>query len=184
MQFICFTVVEVIMNILEKYFEDYQKAEKDGTLKQFKEKLRIAKAKQEYEAKKKNYTRAWTPSTYSASAHEKYQGNSHLYVLKIKLKRETFYKIGISVTPKRRLLSIPFKPSEKSIILCLKANVDLIIKLEKQLHHLLKNSKYIPSILFGGYTECFSNIDGILDYIPFDQIEVITNSLSQQEIAA
>ena len=115
-----------------------------------------------------------------------YDGFSNLYILLLQNNSESFYKIGISVDVKERVRQIYYNSEVSysiSILGLFKAEAGIIWDLETNLHRQYKLHGYIPEIKFGGYTECFSNIDGILDHIPFDQLEVITNLLSQQEIA-
>lgn len=122
---------------------------------------------------------------YSPLFNEKYK-YSYLYVVRLYNSKESFYKIGISVTPTARLKRIAKESGYAfETLLVIKGLVNNIPKLEYTLHKLIKSNRCIPSNYFAGsITECFSNIDGILDHIPFDKVEVITDLLSQQEIAA
>lgn len=117
------------------------------------------------------------------------EGYSCLYVMFFKNKQESFYKVGISKDPISRKMSIisqygGIESLDGEIYLNIKAKAGFIWDLETKLHRLFKEFSYTPVKYFGGKTECFTNIDGILDHIPFDQVEVIIDLLSQQEIAA
>ena len=117
----------------------------------------------------------------------KYNNTSNLYVLFFSNDSESFYKIGITVSMDTRIYSLGVDTSKNYTIvplLVLKGDSGFIWDLEKTFHRLYKKYRQKPLINFAGYTECFSNIDGILDHIPFDQVEVITDLLSHKEIAA
>lgn len=121
-----------------------------------------------------------------------YGGLSNLYILSLIEDGKIFYKIGIALRGVRyRLRNSTTSISKnkvklplKEVLFVIKGDAELIWNLEKFLHKSFKPFKYKPTTNFIGYTECFSSIDGILDHIPFDQVEVITDLLSQQEIAA
>lgn len=115
-----------------------------------------------------------------------YGGKDNLYVIKLWNNSETFYKIGISFNTYNRFQFIKHESGYNLEALCIiKSDCKIIWKLESTLHKLFREIKYNPAVKFAGSKlECFSNIDGILDHIPFDQVEVITDLLSQQEIAA
>ena len=113
-----------------------------------------------------------------------------LYVFCYTSEEETFYKIGITNNLQNRE-----KQLNKS---CIKLNANYSIKLlfairstsrfvaglEYDLHRIFSRYKVLPKFSVSGYTECFSTTSGLLTYIPFSQVEVITDLLSQQEIAA
>lgn len=123
--------------------------------------------------------RRYSPMFNSKHSH------SNLYIIHFYNKLESFYKIGITVQPETRFRS--FKQTGYNVKVCLliRGLVNEIPVLEKMLQNYYEHVHYKPLQPFvGSKTECFSNIDGILDHIPFDQVEVITNLLSQQEIAA
>lgn len=130
-------------------------------------------------------------ASYTRSAYidicKRYEGKSNLYLLFITSPLESFYKIGITKSFKERYSDLVHQLGSDYVVSTLytvKAEAGLIWDLETKLHQIYYSSKYKTNFKFGGYTECFSNIDGILDHIPFDQVEVITDLLSQQEIAA
>ena len=128
-----------------------------------------------YDHKEKAYT----------NTAKKNHKQTFLYVYHLTNVTESFYKIGISVDPFRRLRTIRSQSGYQiSIPYLIKGSLELIPVVEKEIHLLLKDFHHTPSKFFSGSkTECFSSIDGILDHIPFDQVEVITDLLSQQEIA-
>ena len=111
-----------------------------------------------------------------------------LYILHFYNEFESFYKIGITT---EKTVKARYNDNRKtgrysfSSLVVLKGTPAGIYDLEKFLHSKYKANQYLPDNPFpGSLKECFSNIDGILDHIPFDQVEVITDLLSQQEIAA
>lgn len=111
---------------------------------------------------------------------------SNLYVMEFSNHTETFFKIGISVDTEVRTKSLKVSSKQEyniKSLLVLRADIDFIPKLEIVLHSVFQNFSYKPKQPFQGDGECFSTVHGILDHIPFDQVEIITNSLSQQEIA-
>lgn len=110
-----------------------------------------------------------------------------LYVIKFYKDFEIFYKIGITNNSIKHRYTGKKKSDYNLSTLYYIQSLDagLIWDLEKDLHIIFNEKHYVPLNHFEGCrTECFSNIDGILDHIPFDQVEVITDLLSQKEIAA
>lgn len=110
-----------------------------------------------------------------------------LYVLEFSKDDELFYKIGITNNSvKYRYAGKKKADYNVNVLLYVQSlNSSLIWDLEKLLHREHAANHYSPITHFhGSMLECFSSIDGILDHIPFDQVEVITDLLSQQEIVA
>ena len=111
-----------------------------------------------------------------------------LYILHFYNDSESFYKVGLTT---EKTVKARYNDNRKtggysiSTLLVVKGTPGGIYDLEKYLHLKYKSNHYLPNSPFpGSLKECFDNIDGILDHIPFDQVEVITDLLSQQEIAA
>ncbi len=90
-----------------------------------------------------------------------------LYVIRCWNDEEEFYKIGRTFqTLKNRFKTKFYMPYDYEIIFIEKSeDSDYIYKKERKLHKLNKNNKYTPNIKFGGYTECFSNIDDIWEIV-------------------
>ncbi len=109
---------------------------------------------------------------------------SFLYILFLSNGGESFYKVGITTNVTKRLGKINSEGYVPNVLSIFKGDHSTIFTLEKKLHKKFKKNTYVPIVQFGGYTECFSNIDGILDHIPFNQVEVITDLVSQKEVAA
>lgn len=120
--------------------------------------------------------------------HKKKHQYSNVYIIMLQSDSETYYKVGISTDVARRLRNII--SSAKGyytgfLLASFKLDIDSTCRLEDYLHTVLKPYRVKPVVKFSGSSsECFSNIDGILNHIPFDQVEVITDLLSHKEIAA
>ena len=57
-------------------------------------------------------------------------------------------------------------PYKFSVVRELVDSAETIYKAEKAIHRLMSKRKYLPKIHFGGYTECFSDIDnGVLKLV-------------------
>lgn len=86
--------------------------------------------------------------------------NATVYIIKCYNHKEEFYKIGITTyTVKERFESDSKLPYQYEIIKELKTNLYNAIYLEQQLQDLHKDYLYAPKIEFGGYTECFSQLN-------------------------
>lgn len=115
--------------------------------------------------------------------HKKKHQYSNVYIIMLQSDSETYYKVGISTDVARRLRHI--LASAKNyytgfLLASFKLDIDSTCRLEAYLHTVLKPYRVKPVVKFSGSSsECFSNIDGILDHIPFDQVEVITNNLKE-----
>lgn len=107
--------------------------------------------------------------------------NVYLYLIKLSNKKEAFYKIGISVNKYSRFYQImKFGYSCNIEYMMFGKNYLELLELEGKLHNIFSEKSYTPFVKFGGYTECYSNIDE-KEYIkvlrelhPF-QCEVIKN---------
>lgn len=90
---------------------------------------------------------------------EKFEGKTHLYLVRCFEKNEEFFKIGIS--RKGALMRFDSKkklPYNFEILEEIYGDANLIWDLEKSLHKLLTKHKYIPKLDFHGKTECFKDI--------------------------
>lgn len=82
-----------------------------------------------------------------------------VYTIKCKLESESFYKIGITV---KENISDRFNgrfPYEYDTIYKINTNLYDATFIENELHSIFLDYKYKPSMYFGGWTECFSEID-------------------------
>lgn len=84
-----------------------------------------------------------------------------LYLAKFYNQDESFFKIGISVNKYSRFYQIMKAGYKCKIIymLCGKGNYLELLELENLLHQSYRSSNYQPQVWFGGYTECYKNID-------------------------
>lgn len=84
-------------------------------------------------------------------------GISNLYIIKMTLGSEKFYKVGITKRSlKSRFMSNPYEIEKIRFIT---GDAGFIFDLEKQLHRILSKYQYRPLIKFKGSTlECFSKI--------------------------
>ena len=87
-------------------------------------------------------------------------GRGLFYVIKCKLGKESFYKIGItSRSVKERYCSKGHLPYSYTTLYSIKDNADYIHKLEARVHVLLKEHHYTPRLEFkGSVYECFTTI--------------------------
>ena len=91
---------------------------------------------------------------------EFYLKEGTFYVLKFKNENEEFFKIGISIHFNIRLSQIKNSSKNKYLIELIYSKVDkipTIAKYEYDLKIKYLNFKHIPSIKFGGHTECFTD---------------------------
>ncbi len=82
-----------------------------------------------------------------------------VYIVKFSNKNECFYKIGITDRFTSRLSPIKKLYNNFEIIISKVFDVKTAIEKEKLLHIINKEYEYIPKIKFGGYLECFSDIN-------------------------
>lgn len=92
------------------------------------------------------------------NACNNFDGYGILYLIMCSGNDEFFYKIGITSRKLRHRFSGSAMPYFYEEISVYKDESEKIFKLEKRMHKLLKKFKYIPSIEFGGHTECFSEL--------------------------
>ncbi len=90
--------------------------------------------------------------------------DTYLYIMHLYSDTESFYKIGISKFPRKRMNSI-IRDSEKNyrvdIVFQKHGHIRDIFKLEQFL--LNNTSKYVPTYKFGGHTECVVSMPVITD---------------------
>lgn len=102
-------------------------------------------------------TGGWTRDNFQAFCDANSDSNALLYIIECFKEQECFYKVGItSKSVKHRFQKkMPYRYRELYII---EGKASDIYNLETEIHELLAEFKYTPSIYFGGYTECFSFI--------------------------
>lgn len=90
----------------------------------------------------------------------KYDGQSSLYVVRMFLKGESFFKVGIAREGARKRFKDKTRtPYNFEILMEYSDRAEIIWDLEKRIHKMCKNSHYTPTRYFkGGKTECFSVI--------------------------
>lgn len=95
------------------------------------------------------------------------KGSGILYIIKCWNDSEEFYKVGItSQGVNHRFQSRRRMPYKFSVVRELVDSAETIYKAEKAIHRIMSKKKYSPKIHFGGYTECFSDIDsGVLKMV-------------------
>lgn len=96
---------------------------------------------------------------YGASDYERVcPEGSNVYLMKIESDNEMFYKIGISKEPFKRSRDINRSSQYSSTVLRYSFHKDakVIWRIEKDLHGLFSDFKYVPQNSFDGFTECFS----------------------------
>lgn len=82
--------------------------------------------------------------------------NYALYLTQLENKDEIFYKIGISTNYKKRFTRLKENLCIKRYMIIESEDGNLIYDLEKNLHKEFDELKYIPSVRFKGWTECFN----------------------------
>ena len=96
---------------------------------------------------------------YGASDYDRVcPEGSNVYLMKIESDNEMFYKIGISKEPFKRSRDINRSSQYSSTVLKYNFHKDakVIWRIEKDLHDLFSDFKYVPQNSFDGCTECFS----------------------------
>lgn len=114
-------------------------------------------------------TRGWRLSEWiKASKKSKNFDSYKLYILKCLSDREEFYKVGITYTTVenryRGAKSFPYRWEIKKII---SGSPKRIWELESALIKLIKKNdiSYSPVLDFGGKTECFKDLEPIINYL-------------------
>lgn len=110
----------------------------------------------------------WNADKYEDICNKHSSGLSNIYIIKCFNDNEVFYKIGIT---KRKRVKDRFRgklnmPYGFEVIANASGEARFIFNLEKQIHKILKETKYKPNIKFAGYTECFLSVGGeVIDLI-------------------
>lgn len=94
-------------------------------------------------------------------------GVGFFYVFSVSYRDEHFYKIGVTSSIKRRTQDFNGKSYSKyTFTLChLETGTpEHIFQKEVNSKKILKEYRYLPKHRFGGFTECFFNIEKIIDY--------------------
>jgi len=87
-------------------------------------------------------------------------GMGNLYLIKLWNREESFYKIGTTVNKYCRFYQLMKEGYEcKIIYLLMKLDYFKVLNLESYYKDLYADLQYTPIKKFGGYTECFHNID-------------------------
>ncbi|MEE1860208.1 hypothetical protein GE183_18045 [Acinetobacter baumannii] len=103
----------------------------------------------------------------------KYDGFSHIYIIRCHNHEESFYKIGIA----RRGVKDRYKdkarfPYEYEIIFEKKGKAQVVWDIEKNLHFSLRNMHYKPKLYFKGCkNECFSSLSEDV-FVMLDSVKV------------
>jgi len=103
---------------------------------------------------------------------------AYVYHIKLDSENESFYKVGITTQDLQKRFG-NLTPYTYEVLNYVTTNLYEAVKLERSVLELTKNCKYLPSVKFDGYTECFSTtvpeIDNIL-------LSYTNNSLQPQLI--
>jgi hypothetical protein len=103
-----------------------------------------------------NSLTSWSKSQYLEMS-KPYDFKSKIYLVKMNLNNEYFYKIGITVTSlNERYWGV--KPYSVETIAFIEMKADVAWEKEKELHRMVRDIKYKPIFKFGGHTECFSEL--------------------------
>jgi len=111
------------------------------------------------EKSKKATHNYWEPSEWrKAAIVSKHFDSFKVYIIKCTKGKETFYKIGRTFNTVSSRFSQGF-PYEYKVVRKVTGSATYIWGLERRLHVLNEEHKYIPKIPFSGSTECFSTIN-------------------------
>ena len=91
----------------------------------------------------------------------------YLYIIKCSNDNELFYKIGITKQEflRKRFSCDTSMPYNVETIKTYVSHPSIIFDLETKLHQICKQHHYTPIINFGGYTECFTNIEMAIEFV-------------------
>lgn len=89
---------------------------------------------------------------------KKYNGKAKLYIIKCFDDRELFYKVGITATPIEQRYRKGTLPYEYEVVSVIEDEAGYVWDLEKRMHTLMKDIRYVPLKSFAGRTECFEEI--------------------------
>lgn len=95
------------------------------------------------------------------------ENKGYLYIIKCSNDNESFYKIGITKQEflRKRFSCDTSMPYNVETIKTYVSHPSIIFDLETKLHQICKQHHYTPIINFGGYTECFTNIELAIEYV-------------------
>lgn len=104
-----------------------------------------------------NPQRGWTLTEWINLFKTKNLSYGSVYVMGFTKNKESFIKVGMTSNLKNRIKDFTYGAKKYKITLLqeIKGTPLAIWNLEKKIHDLLNEYKYIPQIKFGGYTECF-----------------------------
>lgn len=95
------------------------------------------------------------------------ENKGYLYIIKCSNDNESFYKIGITKQEflRKRFSCDTSMPYNVETIKTYVSSPSIIFDLETKLHRICKQYQYTPIINFGGYTECFTNIEMAIEFV-------------------
>lgn len=102
---------------------------------------------------------------YKKRCDKNNDGMGVFYIIKCKGNNELFYKVGIASTKTSKRFLSHNMPYEYELIKEVELNPETAFNLEKSILKYLSAYKYNPKIVFGGYTECFSGLEPILELL-------------------
>lgn len=106
--------------------------------------------------KRKRYTRFKQKPKRTRYSNSKL---GYVYILKLIISdREICYKVGYSNNPYRRITEYAFKCE---MLYVFESTQSIAYKYEQMIHNNYSYYRYIPSIKFSGYTECYSMCVGV-----------------------
>lgn len=86
--------------------------------------------------------------------------SAYLYTIKLYNNIESFHKIGVTVSIEDRIKSLTSSGYKCDLIQSVRYPSMLhAFRIEQSIHSRLRKFRYIPKIKFGGYTECFTEIN-------------------------
>jgi hypothetical protein len=85
---------------------------------------------------------------------------SNVYLVKLWNEEESFYKIGVSCHKFSRFYQLmKFGYKAEIVFMTLRLDSYLAYDLESYLQDEFSSFSYLPKVKFGGYTECFQDLD-------------------------
>lgn len=109
----------------------------------------------------------WSKTKFENACDRNRGGSAVLYILKCFNNIESFYKIGITSRTVRERYASTAIPYNYEIVKEVVGDACKIWDLEVHILRGLSDKKYIPSIKFGGSTECLKDINGIDGLLSF-----------------
>lgn len=111
-----------------------------------------------------NMFRGFSKSKFKNVCDKNNEGLGTLYLIKCQNKNEVFYKVGItSLSTKKRYINKKDMPYKYEVLYEIVGKSEDIFTLEKDI--LSVANKYLPSKTFAGETECFLELDSVLEVI-------------------